>query len=145
MARLVKLTRPLLPVMALAIVLGIVGFLAAIFLTVFASWGLLALVGAPDALHADRDLHPSSPSAGSCAAPLRYGEQLCNHYLAFRILALVRDKVFAVLRKLAPAKLEGKDKGKSRLLGHLRHRAARGLLRPYALPPPPSRWSSLSS
>ncbi len=110
MARLVKLTRPLLPVMALAIVLGVVGFLAAIFLTVFASWGLLALVGAPT---------PFTLTAicilvaicGIVRGPLRYGEQLCNHYLAFRILALVRDKVFAVLRKLAPAKLEGKDKG----------------------------------
>ena len=110
MARLVKLTRPLLPVMALAIVLGVVGFLAAIFLTVFASWGLLALVGAPT---------PFTLTAicilvaicGIVRGPLRYGEQLCNHYLAFRILALVRDKVFAVLRKLAPAKLEDKDKG----------------------------------
>lgn len=43
--------------------------------------------------------------------PLRYGEQLCNHYLAFKILALVRDKVFGKMRTLAPAKLEGRDKG----------------------------------
>lgn len=110
MGRLVKLTRPLLPVMALAIALGVVGFLAAIFLTVFATFGLLDLAGA----------HVGLTSATVCVlvavcgivrGPLRYGEQLCNHYLAFRILALVRDRVFGALRRLAPAKLEGKDKG----------------------------------
>ena len=48
---------------------------------------------------------------GVARGPLRYGEQLCNHYLAFKLLALVRDRVFAALRRLAPAKLEGRDKG----------------------------------
>ena len=42
---------------------------------------------------------------------LHYGEQYCNHYIAFRILAIIRHKVFAILRKLCPAKLEGKEKG----------------------------------
>ena len=110
MARLVGLTRPLLPVMALAIVLGVLGFLAAIFLTVFAAYGLLGAAGVWGAL----------PMGAACAlvavcgvvrGPLRYGEQLCNHYLAFKILALVRDKVFGKMRTLAPAKLEGRDKG----------------------------------
>lgn len=110
MARLVGLTRPLLPVMALAIVLGVLGFLAAIFLTVFAAYGLLGAADAWGAL----------PMGAACAlvvvcgvvrGPLRYGEQLCNHYLAFKILALVRDKVFGKMRTLAPAKLEGRDKG----------------------------------
>ena len=110
MARLVGLTRPLLPVMALAIVLGVLGFLAAIFLTVFAAYGLLDAAGSWGAI----------PLGMACAlvivcgvvrGPLRYGEQLCNHYLAFKILALVRDKVFGKMRTLAPAKLEGRDKG----------------------------------
>ena len=110
MARLVGLTRPLLPVMALAIVLGVLGFLAAIFLTVFAAYGLLSAAGSWDVV----------PLGAACAlvvvcgvvrGPLRYGEQLCNHYLAFKILALVRDKVFGKMRTLAPAKLEGRDKG----------------------------------
>ena len=48
---------------------------------------------------------------GVVRGPLRYGAQLCNHYLAFKILALVRDKVFGKMRTLAPAKLEGRDKG----------------------------------
>lgn len=110
MARLVGLTRPLLPVMALAIVLGVLGFLAAIFLTVFAAYGLLGAAGSWGVV----------PLGAACAlvvvcgvvrGPLRYGEQLCNHYLAFKILALVRDKVFGKMRTLAPAKLEGRDKG----------------------------------
>ena len=110
MARLVGLTRPLLPVMTLAIVLGAFGFLAAIFLTVFAAYGLLDAAGSWGVV----------PLGVACAlvavcgvvrGPLRYGEQLCNHYLAFRILALVRDKVFGKMRTLAPAKLEGRDKG----------------------------------
>ena len=42
---------------------------------------------------------------------LHYGEQACNHYIAFKLLALIRHKVFAVLRKLCPAKLDGRDKG----------------------------------
>ena len=110
MARLVGLTRPLFPVMALAIVLGVLGFLAAIFLTVFAAYGLLNAAGSWGVV----------PLGVACAlvvvcgvvrGPLRYGEQLCNHYLAFKILALVRDKVFGKMRTLAPAKLEGRDKG----------------------------------
>ena len=42
---------------------------------------------------------------------LHYAEQGCNHFIAFKLLALIRDKVFGVLRQLAPAKLEGRDKG----------------------------------
>lgn len=110
MARLVGITKPLLPVLALAVVLGVAGFLAAIFLTVLAASALLGLWGASAAL-------PFGVAValiivcGVVRGPLRYGEQLCNHYLAFKVLAIVRDRVFGHLRTLAPAKLEGKDKG----------------------------------
>ena len=110
MLRLVKLTRPLLPVMALAVVLGVMGFAAAIFLTVFAAYALLGLAGLPQPVAAGAAI-VALGVCGVVRGPLRYGEQLCNHYLAFRILALVRDRVFAALRRLAPAKLEGRDKG----------------------------------
>ena len=110
MLRLVRLTRPLLPVMALAAVLGVIGFLAAIFLTVLGAYGLLELGGLDQPL-AYGMLIALLTACGVARGPLRYGEQLCNHYLAFRILALVRDKVFFALRRLAPAKLEGRDKG----------------------------------
>lgn len=110
MLRLVRLTRPLVPVMALAAVLGVIGFLAAIFLTVLGAYGLLELGGLDQPL-AYGALIALLTACGVARGPLRYGEQLCNHYLAFRILALVRDKVFSALRRLAPAKLEGRDKG----------------------------------
>lgn len=42
---------------------------------------------------------------------LHYMEQYCNHFIAFKLLAIIRHKVFAALRKLCPAKLEGRDKG----------------------------------
>ncbi len=110
MVRLAGLTRPLLPVMALACVLGVLGFLAAIFLTVLGTLALLGLAGEPSAL-APAVACGLVATCGAARGPLRYGEQLCNHYLAFRILALVRDRVFAALRRLAPARLEGKDRG----------------------------------
>ena len=44
---------------------------------------------------------------------LHYAEQYCNHFIAFKLLAIIRHKVFASLRKLCPAKLEGRDKRKS--------------------------------
>ncbi len=44
-------------------------------------------------------------------AVLKLAEQRTNHYIAFTLLAIIRDKVFQALRKLCPAKLEGKDKG----------------------------------
>lgn len=110
MLKLVGLTKPLLPVMVLAIALGVLGFGAAIFLTVFAVYGLLDIAGDPAGM-AWTSAAIAVAVCGIIRGPLRYGEQLCNHYLAFRILALVRDKLFAIMRKLAPAKLEGRNKG----------------------------------
>ena len=42
---------------------------------------------------------------------MRYAEQSCNHFIAFKLLALIRDKIFGAMRRLCPAKLEVKDKG----------------------------------
>lgn len=41
----------------------------------------------------------------------RYLEQYMNHLVAFRVLSTLRDKVFSAVRKLAPAKIEGSNKG----------------------------------
>ena len=108
--RMVGLVRPLAPYLALAIVLGAVGSLAATFLTTFGAFALMAAVDQPLALA----VVPACALVALCGivrGPLHYGEQLCNHYIAFRLLALIRDRVFAALRRLAPAKLEGRDKG----------------------------------
>ena len=110
MLELVKLTRPLLGVLACAVVLGVAGFLAAIGITVLATSALLDLEGQAHWIAAGVAA-VAAVVCGVARGPLRYAEQLCNHYLAFRVLALVRDKVFAAMRRLAPAKLEGKEKG----------------------------------
>ena len=110
MLELVKLTRPLLGVLACAVVLGVAGFLAAIGITVLATSALLDLEGQACWVAASVAT-VAAVACGIARGPLRYAEQLCNHYLAFRVLALVRDKVFAAMRRLAPAKLEGKEKG----------------------------------
>ncbi len=107
MAKLIVLIKPLLPVMQLAIVLGVAGFLCAIFLTVFASEGLVALAEKTSGLIPFSFLIILAVSRGL----LHYGEQYCNHFIAFKLLAIIRHKVFAALRHLCPAKLEGRDKG----------------------------------
>lgn len=107
MAKLIVLIKPLLPVMLLAIVLGVAGFLCAIFLTVFASEELLALAEKTSELIPFSFLIILAVARGL----LHYGEQYCNHFIAFKLLAIIRHKVFAALRRLCPAKLEGRDKG----------------------------------
>lgn len=110
MMRLVRLVGPLLPFMVLAVVLGVAGFGAAIFLTVFGAAGLLDAAGQHAVVGFDTAIVLVA-ACGIVRGFLHYGEQICNHYIAFKLLALIRDKVFAALRSLAPAKLEGRDKG----------------------------------
>lgn len=110
MGRLVGLVRPLAGFMALAVALGLAGHLAATFVTVLGGVAVLGALGESVGLGTVAALW----AMGACAlvrGPLRYGEQACNHYIAFKLLALVRDRVFTALRRLAPAKLEGRDKG----------------------------------
>ena len=110
MARMIGLVRPLLPYLLLAIALGSAGSLAATFVATFGAYGLVAAIGS------DLGVSVAAVCAlvlvcGVVRGPLRYGEQLCNHYIAFRLLAHIRDLVFAALRRLAPAKLEGRERG----------------------------------
>lgn len=105
--RLVGLIKPLMPIMIFAIMLGVLGFLCANFLTVLATIGLLEIYNGNNFMY----ILVMLAIVGTLRGFLRYGEQSCNHYIAFKLLAIIRDKVFASLRKLAPAKLEGKDKG----------------------------------
>ena len=108
---LLGLLRPLAHVMVFCIALGTLGFFCAIAITVLAANLLLTAM----------ELSPWSLTFATggaimavCAvarALLRYGEQTCGHYIAFKLLAVIRDKVFAALRRLAPAKLEGKGRG----------------------------------
>ena len=110
MASLVGLVKPLSGYMSLAVLLGLLGQLCATAITVLGGFAVLHALGMEQSV--------SLPAwfllIGLCAllrGVLRYGEQTCNHFIAFKLLALLRDRVFAVLRRLCPAKLEGKNKG----------------------------------
>ena len=113
MARLIGLVRPLLHIMAGAIFLGVLGYLCAIFLTILAGQGILKGLGENTFL--DRftagKLFFLMGILAVFRGLLHYAEQYCNHFIAFKLLAIIRHKVFAALRKLCPAKLEGRDKG----------------------------------
>ena len=116
MAKLIVLVKPLLPVMLLAILLGIAGFLCAIFLSIFASAELVSLAegfkgGQVFAFPGQEKIFLILPLLALARGILHYGEQYCNHFIAFKLLAIIRHKVFAALRRLCPAKLEGRDKG----------------------------------
>lgn len=123
MGQLIGLVKPLLPLMSLAILLGVLGYLCAIFLTILTGYGML--YGLSEILRQNVDVIGggffTSRSFGTIASilivlailrgVLHYGEQYCNHFIAFKLLAIIRHKVFASLRRLCPAKLEGRDKG----------------------------------
>lgn len=108
MGQLIVLIKPLLPVMCLAILLGVLGYLCAIFLTITAGYGLLQMLTQPVFIGR---LAAVLFTLAVLRGVLHYGEQYCNHYIAFKLLAVIRHKVFAALRRLCPAKLEGKEKG----------------------------------
>lgn len=111
MWRMMGLVRPLAGWLVLAVALGSIGMLTAAFVPAFGAFGLMAALG-HNAL--GLGLVTACTVCAVCGiarGPLHYGEQLCNHYIAFRLLAHVRDLVFGALRQLAPAKLEGRGKG----------------------------------
>lgn len=110
MARLIKLVKPLAGFMVLAVILGVTGFLCAIQITVAGSLTLLTAAGIDGGLAVKTGCILIIVFA-TLRGFLHYGEQACNHYIAFKLLAIIRDKVFKALRRLSPAKLEGKDKG----------------------------------
>lgn len=110
MMSLIVLVKPLLGFMVLAVAMGVAGFLCAIFIPVFGGYAMLDVLKLPVPVSAD--------TAFACVLVfallrgfLRYAEQACNHFIAFKLLALIRDQVFRALRRLCPAKLEGRDRG----------------------------------
>ena len=110
MARLIGLVKPLVGFMVLAVVMGLAGHLCASFITIFGSYAVLGLLGFDTPLGL-KAMFASVVLFAVLRAVLRYAEQSCNHFIAFKLLALIRDQVFLALRKLCPAKLEGRDKG----------------------------------
>ncbi|MDR0406380.1 MAG: thiol reductant ABC exporter subunit CydC [Clostridiales bacterium] len=111
MARLIRLIQPMLPFMAAAVAAGTAGFLSAIFLTLAGVYAILSAAGIYDCGVTVSRLLVMIGVLAVSRGILRYAEQACNHYIAFRVLARIRSAVFAALRRLAPAKLECRGKG----------------------------------
>lgn len=110
MTSLIGLVKPLAGYMLLAIFMGLIGHLCASFITIFGGYAVLNLL--------NFDVPVSLTAVFICVCIfalvrglLRYAEQACNHFIAFKLLALIRDKVFKALRRLCPAKLDSRDKG----------------------------------
>lgn len=123
MESLIGLVKPLLHIMLVAIILGTLGYLCAIFLTILAGQvivhglltGVAGMIVPVDNMWLVFTPVKTIITVMIVIAVLRgilhYVEQYCNHFIAFKLLAIIRHKVFAALRKLCPAKLEGRDKG----------------------------------
>ncbi len=105
-SRLIQLVFPLTGFMICAILMGVAGFLCAIFIPVLSS---MALVN--NSLFSFNTIVILLFVCAVLRGILRYAEQACNHYIAFKLLARIRNQVFGALRRLCPAKLEVKDKG----------------------------------
>ena len=109
--RLIVLVQPMLPIMLAAIAMGVAGHFCATFITIFGGFGLLTAAGAASPLASVGTAFACILVFALLRGVLRYAEQASNHYIAFKLLALIRDKVFGALRRLTPAKLEGRDRG----------------------------------
>ena len=104
------LVKPLSSYMFLAVLAGTLAFLAVQFIPVLGGCAILDGLGL-DTEIATKTIWILLPVLALARAVLRFAEQRLNHYIAFRLLAVVRDRVFGALRRLCPAKLEGRDKG----------------------------------
>ncbi|WP_195978915.1 amino acid ABC transporter ATP-binding/permease protein [Blautia luti] len=110
MGSLIGLVKPLLHIMLAAIILGTAGYLCAIFLTILAGQVIVhgVIAGGAGSI---KTIITVMIIIAVLRGILHYAEQYCNHFIAFKLLAIIRHKVFTALRKLCPAKLEGRDKG----------------------------------
>ncbi|MDR2615755.1 MAG: ABC transporter ATP-binding protein/permease [Oscillospiraceae bacterium] len=111
-SKLIAFVKPLGGVMSLAVLLGVLGNLSSIFIPLLGCFAILGAAGfaAPLGLGMSA-LIAAAVICGVLRGAFRYGEQTCNHFIAFRLLALIRERVFEALRRLCPAKLEGRERG----------------------------------
>ncbi|MCR5743413.1 MAG: ABC transporter ATP-binding protein/permease [Lachnospiraceae bacterium] len=110
MLKMLRLVAPLSGYMILAIIMGVINNIAVSSITVLAGYALLQILGYDYGIK----LSVFFIAMIICAVirgVLRYAEQACNHFIAFKLLAHIRDRVFGALRKLCPAKLEGRNRG----------------------------------
>lgn len=107
LSKLIVFVKPMVGIMCIAILMGIVGFMAAILIPVLGAEGISLIMNG-------QTIHKIVIAMVLCAVlrgVLRYAEQACNHYIAFKLLANIRDIIFKKLRELSYAKLEVKEKG----------------------------------
>lgn len=110
--RLIVLVKPMLPIMLAAIAMGVAGNFCATFITILGGFGILKGMGLrAGGFGSVGQIFACILIFALLRGVLRYAEQASNHYIAFKLLALIRDKVFGALRRLTPAKLEGRDRG----------------------------------
>ena len=109
MMQLIVLVKPLILVMLLAITLGTIGYLCAIFISIIATEVIVNFINQD--LQLIKTMSVLMITIAFARGFLHYAEQYCNHFIAFKLLAIIRHKVFVALRRLCPAKLDGKDKG----------------------------------
>ena len=107
---LLKIVKPLFPIMIITIVMGVIGFICSIGIPVLGGIALLIYMGELTKITYNHIFYAVIILA-VLRGVLRYAEQYSGHYIAFRVLAIIRDKIYTVLRRLSPAKLEGRDKG----------------------------------
>ena len=107
MLKLIVLVKPLAPVMLLAVTLGVIGYLCAMSITIFGT----NIITADITASTQNTLCTILIIVAIMRGFLHYAEQYCNHFIAFKLLAIIRHKVFAALRRLCPAKLDGRDRG----------------------------------
>lgn len=110
MSSLILLLDSLAYIVVLAVINGSFGFICAMGVTVFGAVGIAKALGAAISLSYGWVIG-LTVACGVLRGILRYFEQYSNHYIAFKLLAVLRDKIFGALRILCPAKLESKQKG----------------------------------
>lgn len=108
--KMLDLVKPLTGFMILAVISGTLAYLAVQFIPVLGGYAILEGLGLDIPVEI-RTIWIALPVLALLRAVLRFTEQRLNHFIAFRLLAIVRDRVFRALRSLCPAKLEGRDKG----------------------------------
>ncbi len=111
MWRMLGLTKPMAGVMVVAIACGVAGFCCATFLPVLAAWAALGVASGTASTQVLAPVCIALAAMAIARGVLHYAEQSCNHYIAFKLLAHIRDLVFGRLRELSPAKLSGADRG----------------------------------
>lgn len=110
MAQLIVLVKPMLFIIIFAVLSGVLGFLCASSIPILGALAAARLYAAHTA-SALKHIFILMALAALLRGLLHYCEQAANHYIAFKLLAIIRSRVFGALRRLCPAKLEGSDKG----------------------------------